>query len=300
MKRSMRVLILFIISSYVYSSASIYNSADSYKDAQKSNTNEKESMTYVVAQKESENVVKPQENKKNIEIFLANKKINYLSLGDTGSKVIELQNKLNNFKFKLAVDGEYGYRTYAAVKKFQEKVGIESDGVAGPDTFAKLDSTAVQAPYLYASSTTANSSDSKENYENIVNSNNCPSQTGYFIYTSLSNHEVCILTGNNHNWSLKKTFSCSTGKSSTPTVNGHFTLGEKGDDFVTDSGLICKYYSQITGNYLFHSVLYYKNGKIADDRLGLSISHGCIRLEIENALYIFNNIPSGTAIWIQK
>ncbi|HSN58359.1 MAG TPA: L,D-transpeptidase family protein [Clostridiaceae bacterium] len=31
----------------------------------------------------------------------------------------------------------------------------------------------------------------------------------------------------------------------------------------------------------------------------MDLSHGCIRLATENALYIYNNIPSGTGIWIE-
>ncbi|MCT8976711.1 L,D-transpeptidase [Clostridium sp. CX1] len=62
---------------------------------------------------------------------------------------------------------------------------------------------------------------------------------------------------------------------------------------------MCKYYTQISGNYLFHSVLYNKSDKLVDGRLGYNISHGCIRLSLENAKYIYDNIPSGTAIWIQ-
>jgi len=77
-------------------------------------------------------------------------------------------------------------------------------------------------------------------------------------------------------------------------------MGIKGSYFVAESGLICKYYSQIKGDYLFHSILYYPSGGIADPRLGYSISHGCIRLATDNAYYIYKNIPSGTAIWIQK
>ena len=36
------------------------------------------------------------------------------------------------------LDGKYGYKTYLAVKKFQESVGIQADGIAGPKTLEKL------------------------------------------------------------------------------------------------------------------------------------------------------------------
>ena len=35
-----------------------------------------------------------------------------------------------------------------------------------------------------------------------------------------------------------------------------------------------------------------------DGRLGQSISQGCVRLDIDNAKWIYNNIPSGTKVKI--
>ena len=35
---------------------------------------------------------------------------------------------------------------------------------------------------------------------------------------------------------------------------------------------------------------------ITDGRLGINASHGCVRLSIENAKWIYNTIPSGTKV----
>lgn len=35
-----------------------------------------------------------------------------------------------------------------------------------------------------------------------------------------------------------------------------------------------------------------------DNRMGMYISHGCVRLDIANARYIYNEVPSGTTIRI--
>jgi peptidoglycan hydrolase-like protein with peptidoglycan-binding domain len=214
-----------------------------------------------------------------------------LRLGAAGENVKELQRKLNKFNYNLSVDGNFGTSTNFAVKDFQKKVGLAADGIVGPSTLNKIDSTPSRAPYLYNPTLV---------YENLVNSSNFPSRTGYFIYVSLSKHKVCILKGSNQNWEAFKLFSCSVGKPSTPTITGRFTLGAKGSYFIAESGLICKYYSQITGDFLFHSILYYPSGGVADSRLGYSISHGCIRLATDNAYYIYSSIPSGTAVWIQN
>ena len=53
------------------------------------------------------------------------------------------------------------------------------------------------------------------------------------------------------------------------------------------------------GNYLFHSVLYSKyNGSLMDGRVGIPLSHGCVRLQIDNAKWIYDNIPRGTKVVI--
>jgi hypothetical protein len=52
-----------------------------------------------------------------------------LKLGSKGAKVVEVQTKLG-----LQADGNFGPRTQAAVKLFQEQQGIEADGVVGNET----------------------------------------------------------------------------------------------------------------------------------------------------------------------
>jgi lipoprotein-anchoring transpeptidase ErfK/SrfK len=39
---------------------------------------------------------------------------------------------------------------------------------------------------------------------------------------------------------------------------------------------------------------------ITDGRLGIRASHGCIRLDINNAKYIYENIPQGTKVIIYE
>ena len=62
----------------------------------------------------------------------------------------------------------------------------------------------------------------------------------------------------------------------------------------------CWYYTQFYGNYLFHSVLYNRGSmtKIQDGTLGKPVSHGCVRLDINNAKWLYDNIPNGTKVVI--
>ena len=109
------------------------------------------------------------------------------------------------------------------------------------------------------------------------------SNTSYLLLVNGATHKVGVFSGPQGNWNMLAYWDCSDGKKSTPTVRGEFTVGSKGSYF--DSGdARCYYYTQFYGNYLFHSVLYNKyNGNLADGRLGMGLSHGCVRLQIDNA-----------------
>ena len=59
---------------------------------------------------------------------------------DRGDNVKTLQNNLNSaINAKLKVDGICGDKTVSAIKKFQNKHKITSDGVYGPKTKSKMD-----------------------------------------------------------------------------------------------------------------------------------------------------------------
>lgn len=58
--------------------------------------------------------------------------------GDRSQAVRDLQRKLNDHGAKLSADGIYGDATEAAVRTYQLKTGLVSDGVAGSKTLASL------------------------------------------------------------------------------------------------------------------------------------------------------------------
>jgi len=59
--------------------------------------------------------------------------------GSSGSVVTKIQQKLSDWGYySYDVDGIYGSRTVAAVKKFQRRNGLTVDGVCGPATLAAL------------------------------------------------------------------------------------------------------------------------------------------------------------------
>jgi peptidoglycan hydrolase-like protein with peptidoglycan-binding domain len=62
-----------------------------------------------------------------------------LRLGMQGEEVLQLQRRLRRLGFfEGAVDGDFGAETETAVKAFQQKYGIEADGVVGGGTWVYL------------------------------------------------------------------------------------------------------------------------------------------------------------------
>ena len=99
-----------------------------------------------------------------------------------------------------------------------------------------------------------------------------------------------------------RAFICSTG-AQTPV--GTFHLLEKMRWHELDGPTYGQYCSRITGRILFHSVWYYKPDKrtqsyIQYNRLGTTASHGCVRLTVWDAKWIFDNCPSGTKVVIHN
>lgn len=61
-----------------------------------------------------------------------------LRRGDRGESVKQLQSKLRDRGYTVAVDGIFGYKTYEAVKAYQADHGLTVDGVVGHKTWSAL------------------------------------------------------------------------------------------------------------------------------------------------------------------
>ncbi len=125
------------------------------------------------------------------------------------------------------------------------------------------------------------------------------SSTQWLIMTDTSACQVGVYSGSYGNWKRVALWSCGPGKPSTPTVKGEFTIYGRGKSFGSRT-YTCWYYTQFYGNYLFHSVLYNHGSmtQIQDGTLGKQVSHGCVRLDINNAKWLYDNIPNGTKVVI--
>lgn len=133
----------------------------------------------------------------------------------------------------------------------------------------------------------------------FVNDNNIKSPTINLITTDLENKSTYIFKKtDNSQWELIYKWSCTVGKPETPTIKGTFYVSGRKPYFGSDSYRV-KYATRIRGSYYYHSVLFNPEGtEIINDTLGEALSHGCIRLAVENAQWIYDNILDTTTIVI--
>ena len=131
--------------------------------------------------------------------------------------------------------------------------------------------------------------------------NNQDSPTNYIVIVDRAAHRVGVFKGSKYNWADAKYYKCCVGKPSTPTISGTYYIKSRGKYFDTGTKGRCWYFTQINGNYLFHSVIYDRQPspkKIIDNSMDAAVSHGCVRLDLENAKWIYDNIPKNTKVII--
>lgn len=122
----------------------------------------------------------------------------------------------------------------------------------------------------------------------------------YMIKINKQQNVVTIYKEKDGKYKPHKAFVCSVGYA-TPT--GAFSLGEKLRWHLLDGPSYGQYCTRITGSILFHSVWYYSQNKadqsyIQYNKLGTTASHGCVRLTVADAKWIYDNCPSGTKVTI--
>lgn len=120
----------------------------------------------------------------------------------------------------------------------------------------------------------------------------------YYIRINKATNVVTVYRSNG---TPERAFVCSTG-SATPI--GTFSTSQKLRWHVLDGPSYGQYCTRIVGGVLFHSVWYYANGDYASqsyvqyNKLGTTASHGCVRLTVADAKWIYENCPLGTSVTV--
>lgn len=100
-----------------------------------------------------------------------------------------------------------------------------------------------------------------------------------------------------------KTFTCSSGESGSETPTGTFSVSNRGISFYNSNlGEGAYYWTSFYGDYLFHSIPFNQDYEIKQneaEKLGTPASHGCIRLSMDDAKWIYDHIQDGTKVTVQ-
>ncbi len=107
-----------------------------------------------------------------------------------------------------------------------------------------------------------------------------------------------------YNGMLIKEMKCSGGKEPSRTPIGEFTTTQKVPyQWVAKFNVGAYYWTRFYKEYLFHSVPFDKEGKIIEEeynKLGKPASHGCIRLKLDEAKWLYEKLPLGVKVLIYE
>lgn len=210
----------------------------------------------------------------------------------SGEDVKRVQTRLTELGYYSGnISGNFLGHTRNAVKAFQEQNALEVDGIVGENTWNAL----FNDPDVRAAT-----DDPKPTPE--------PTPVPFAITVDVQN-QVTTVYGRDENGEytvIVRQMLCSTGTKKNPSDLGTFVLNGRTARWCKfpQWGSHAQYWTRINSSIAFHSVIYnsvdtmdlsvksYKN-------LGKRASHGCIRLTVADAKWIYNNCGEGTVVTIR-
>ena len=214
--------------------------------------------------------------------------------GSEGAEVKQVQTRLTELGFFSGpISGYYMNQTMAAVKLFQEYNGLPvGNGEMDEDTWNALFNAA-----------------------DVVDAQSTPRPTPmptlppYYVVVDVKN-QVTKVYGIDQNGEYTipvRQMVCSTGMVGTDSDLGDFVTNGRRAQWAYFSlyGSHARYWTRINDSIAFHSVIYNQVDNMAlsvksYNRLGSRASHGCIRLLVSDAKWIYENIREGTTIHITE
>ena len=201
--------------------------------------------------------------------------------GDYGEEVSRVQSRLTVLDYYFnPVSGDYDTFTVEAMKSFQRRNGFQETGIADEETQRRLFSRDALAA------------------EQV--------DQPFYIKVSLDEQRVYVYRWSDGGYNqLVKKMICSSGYGSL-TPKGVFVSPGQRDarwHYFVEFNCWAQYAFIITGGILFHSVIYssqdessLRTSTLHD--LGQKASHGCVRLKVEDARWIYEHCGEGQVIEI--
>lgn len=217
-----------------------------------------------------------------------------LARGSTGKAVKQVQELLTELGYyEGPISGNFMVHTFRAVKAFQQQNGLTVDGIIGETTWNAMFNNA-----------------------EIVMPDDTPKPTATptpvpFAITVDVNNQVTTVYGRDENGDYTvviRQMLCSTGTKSAPSDVGDWVLSGRTArwcEFPKWGYSKAQYWTKINDSIAFHSVIYNSNDTMdlsvsSYKNLGKRASHGCIRLTVADAKWIYDNCGKGTVVTITE
>ncbi len=195
---------------------------------------------------------------------------NGLRPGDSGPAVTNLQARLAELSYDVSPDGRYSSSTTHAVMAFQKVNGLGRDGVAGANTLAKLAAPVTPGPMVGGGGATRVEVDVAR-------------QVLFFYKNNALYRIVSVSTGSGERFCVKG--RCATAV----TPGGSYRVrGKVGGWQTGELGRLYKP-SYFNGNIAIHGALSVPGGPA---------SHGCVRVPMNSADWIYSSLGVGTAVYV--
>lgn len=216
-----------------------------------------------------------------------------LARGSTGKLVKQLQNRLTDLGYYTGpISGNFLAKTTAAVKTFQTQNGLDSDGIVGEATWnALFNDPTVVLPDHTPRPTPA------------------PTPVPFAITVDVNN-QVTRVYGRDENGDYTvviRQMLCSTGTKANPSDVGDWVLSGRTARwcYFPQWGGHAQFWTKINKSIAFHSVIYNSVNTMdlstkSYKALGNRASHGCIRLLVADAKWIYDNVGEGTVVSIRE
>ena len=214
-----------------------------------------------------------------------------LAKGSTGTLVKQLQTRLTELGYYSGpISGNFLGKTMTAVKALQKQNGVTVDGIVGEVTWNLIfNDASVVLPDATPKPTPT------------------PTPVPYAITVDVANQVTTVygLDENGEHTVIVRQMLCSTGTKSNPSDPGDWVLtGRKAKwCYFPKWGGHARYWTRINSSIAFHSVIYNAVdtkalAKSSYKNLGKRVSHGCIRLTVDDAKWIYDNCGEGTVVSI--
>ena len=214
-----------------------------------------------------------------------------LKNGSSGKLVKQLQQRMADLGYYDGpVSGNFMRNTTRAVKKIQEQNAVKATGVVDEETWNLIfNDSRIVLPDATPKPTPE------------------PTPVPFAITVDVAN-QVTTVYGRDENGEYNvvvRQILCSTGLKATPSDVGDWVLNGRHANwcYFPKWGSYARYWTRINSSIAFHSVIYYSVSVTNMNtssyyKLGKRASHGCIRLSVADAKWIYDNVGAGTVVSI--